>query len=250
MNKIISTLPRPVAKSVKLEQLTTDEDTFQPRTGNVDSLHVAQLADTIKRVGELDPLLVWEDPGTNQLTVADGHHRFAAYTKLHWSAGVPVKVYKCEKAVALQLSMLENRKTHKNLYDSERRNFAWMRVREGSWTKREIVSATNISEGTVKNMRRVMRAIEAVDQEPPETWTAARRLAKANMPEGCSAEEYERVVVARAKEKIGPELTKLLDKFPAAAGAVFKDCAGDNLELALRPIGYYSAAPEIDDCPF
>jgi hypothetical protein len=243
MTKQTNALPKAVRRRVRLEALETDEDTFQPRSGQTNALHVAYLLGVLTQGRELDALLVWEKPETKQLIVTDGHHRLEAYRQADWTKSIRVDVYRCDRDTALQLSMLENTKQKLNLYDREQRNFAWKRVTDGVWTNPMIVSYCNVSRSTVKNMRRVRRRLLELDACLPETWTAARVLAAGNDPDTYDDAEHMRVAIARASESFGSDLANLCRRWPEATGGLFGKCAGDNLHKALKPLGYATINP-------
>lgn len=243
MNNKINTLPLPNRLVVPLAKLEIDEDTFQPRSGNTNAKHVSDLVEVLARGVELDPLLVWEDPDTGRYIVGDGHHRLEAYTQVAWSKPILIDVFKCDLATAKQLSVVENSKKRLNLHDSESRNFGWQRVVDGVWTKRRIIELCGVSEGTVKNMRRAKRELLKRGEELPDTWNAARRLAAGNDPDVYDDAEAMRVAIARAKDKFGDELTKLIQRWPEATGELISKCAGDHLRKALAPLGYHETDP-------
>ncbi|NOX52018.1 MAG: ParB N-terminal domain-containing protein [Gammaproteobacteria bacterium] len=254
MSKQTNALPRAMRRKVRLEALETDEDTFQPRSGKTNALHVDYLLGVLKQGSELDALLVWEEPETKQLIVADGHHRLEAYRLAKWAKTIRIDVYRCDRDTALQLSMLENTKQKLNLYDREQRNFAWMRVMDNVWTRPMIVTGCGVSRGTVRNMREVRRKLLEMDVCIPDTWNAARLSAKGDDPDAYDDAEHMRVSIARASESFGSELANICKRWPEATGELFGKCAGDNLAKALKPLGYglvnpFSIAAD-DNTPF
>jgi hypothetical protein len=249
MLKNTKTLPKPIRRKVHIKEIEVDEDTFQPRSGKTDPRHVAALKDVLVRGVELDPLLVWQEPDTGNLIVGDGHHRLEAYTQARWQKQISVDVYLCDRDTALQLSMVENSKQRKNLYDRECRNYAWKRVVDGAWSIPMIVDRCRVSRGTVKNMRRTLRKLrEALDSYDEDdilalTWNAARLKASGIDLDPYDDEESMRVAIARANETFGSELTNLSQRWPEATGELFSKCAGDNLPRALSPLGYQKTDP-------
>jgi hypothetical protein len=93
----------------------------------------------------------------------------------------------------------------------EKREAAWTLVKEGKLSKSEIVRLGAASEGTISEMRRVLRRLEAQDIDPEHlSWTEARL--KGTEREDVNPEEWierkaQEMVNALLKAKVGQRLS-------------------------------------------
>lgn len=74
-----------------LREITIDP-AFQFRHAGIDKAHVKGLVQVLRTMGELDPVLVWQEKGTSgeptrRLVLLDGSHRLAAYASAKRSRG-------------------------------------------------------------------------------------------------------------------------------------------------------------------
>lgn len=241
MSKKNDGLPKPQMKRVLIADLTTDEATFQPRFGGLRADHVAKLEDTLRRVGELDPPEVWQNPETGVLVVADGHHRLAAYQEVNPGGKIQVRVYRCELKAAMVLPMLENVKDRLPLTYGEKANQAWQRVCAQDWSKNEIKQRCGVSDGTVARMRRIRRVLSGRGDDLPRSWGEAQLLHDGKEPGEWSASRREEWILEQAEsadKAFGRKLADLIRRCPDAAGILIERCAGGQLEAMLDGIGY------------
>lgn len=234
---------RPQARRVRVDELTTDEETFQPRFGGLRANHVATLADLLRRGIELDPPEVWEHPETKALIIADGHHRLAAHQEVNPGGRIKVRVHRCEMREALELPLRENTKERLTLTHDEKADRAW------AWTdpdqdrsKRETAQLCGVSERTVANMRRVRKELVDRGEAPPRSWTAARMLYAGAKPKELTDDERAAWVeeqVAKADSAFGAGVTDLIQRCPEAAAAFLERCAGGRLSGLLEWIDYF-----------
>lgn len=154
----------PTEVSLSLGSITVRPELFQPRvmTTAFDPAQVAKLERTIATKGELEPLLVVKL--ARKWVCVDGHHRLEAYRKRSWKS--PLKCIWLFGTVrdAIDEGVRRNTVVKLELSTGSRQEAAWQRVVLGWGSKREIVELTNVSEGIVALMRRVMKAHRADDQ--------------------------------------------------------------------------------------
>lgn len=234
-------LPKPQLRRVLIADLTTDEATFQPRFGGLRADHVTKLMDTLRRVGELDPPEVWQNPETGVLVVADGHHRLAAHREVNPSGKMQVRIYRCELKAALVLPMLENVKDRLPLTYAEKASQAWQRVCAQDWSKNDIVQRCGVSDGTVAQMRRIRRVLSERGDDLPRSWGEAQHLHDGKEHGDWSAsrrEEWIREQTEIAEKAFGRKLADLIRRCPDAAGILIERCAGGKLDAILDGIGY------------
>lgn len=252
-------LPRPAQRTVQIDRILTDEETFQPRGGGLNEAHIAALLDVLRQGSQLDPLCLWEDPSTGVLTVADGHHRLEAYRRHGKARSIPVGVYRCDKRTALLIPIQDNAKARLPLSYDDRANWAWKLTVEGEQSKATVVASCGISDGTVAHMRRVWRELRAKGEEAPKSWWEAQRLNKGGEDQEWSDEErdeWRKGLVQRAHRRFGAELADLMKRSPEAAAELLDLCGGRQLENVLDHLGYVLAVEETDgdeefsDCHF
>ncbi|MCE0504135.1 ParB N-terminal domain-containing protein [Roseivivax sp. GX 12232] len=242
-------LPRPERRSIRLADIQTDEDNFQPRFGGARNDHIARLVDAIGRSGQLDPIAVWEDPETSdKYVVADGHHRLEAYRRHKGYDRIVAEVYRCDSSTAKLLSVQENTKTRLALTYQEKANWAWRRTCEGGWSKKQLALVSGISERTVGTMRSLKRKLIAMDEVLPDSWLEARDIANGTHREWTDQEREQRIeeAVAKADEKYGADLASLCQRFPDAAAELLRRCAGHKLEAIADSLGYQPLMEDID----
>lgn len=253
-NKKKDGLPRPAPRMVRIDRVQTDEDTFQPRGGGLNEAHVAALQDVLRQGGQLDPLCLWEDPATGALTVADGHHRLEAYLRHGKTKNIPASIYRCDKRTALLIPIQDNAKARLPLSYVDRANWAWKLTVEGEQSKATVVASCGISDGTVAQMRRVWRELQAKGEDAPKTWWEAQLLNKGGDDREWSDEERDAWVqglVQRAHRQFGPALADIIQRSPEAAAELLERCAGRHLDSMMDCLGYMRVDEEaFDDCPF
>jgi len=180
--------------------VTTRPELFQPRCfwqGTLDQEHVQKLIKRINTKGELDPPLVVK-LGRKWVCV-DGHHRLAAYLRTtKYRHGSPFTII-CEwfsgsVREAVDESIRRNDIDKLEMRPGDRYEAAWQRTVLGWGSKSEVVRLTNVSDGLVGEMRRVVAAYEGQDVFAKDlrkklpgglaehSWSAAR-IAYHNVPE-------------------------------------------------------------------
>jgi ParB-like nuclease domain len=157
----VDVLPKDIKERLEL---------FQPRRPGyglrkLDTKHVSTLATRITRKGELDPVLVVRletaNPYTGEIdghewVVVDGHHRIAAYLKSKWAGTIKCEWFSGSVREAADESLRRNEKIHLDVQQGDKWEEAWKRVLLGWGSKKDIVTLTGSSDGTVAKMRRAM----------------------------------------------------------------------------------------------
>ncbi|WP_133484768.1 ParB/RepB/Spo0J family partition protein [Aliiroseovarius marinus] len=192
--------PSPKRKRLPIAALQTDPMTFQFREQELTPHHVDDLVDALKAGKELDPMTAWVDQ-EGRYIVTDGHHRLAAYQAVDWQGKVLVEVYTCDRAEARLLALAENAKARLPMTHTAKANAAWALVcDEFAYSKRQIVDATGISNGTVATMRRVKKLLDAEDEGLPEDWKQALRASQGKEPREMTDDMAEAMIQHRTKQ--------------------------------------------------
>lgn len=168
----------PIYKSslVAPDQITYSED-FRFRASDLDAVHKADLASTIKNTGKaLEPILLWREegqPGSANLVLLDGAHRIAAYQAASWPCAIPAMIIDCDRRTALRVALSGNSRRKLQLTLAERMDAAWRLVREAvepRYKVREIAEAADVSQRMVKYMRSRHRVMHEEDIEITGQW--------------------------------------------------------------------------------
>ncbi len=169
----VSALP----KHLDPEEITVMPELYQARGsqgeqgGVTDPLHSLKLSKTLERT-ELDPIVVLRVGSKN--IVIDGHHRLEAYRRANRS--VPVTYFEGSPSEALVEAGRENAKDRLPMLPAEKSQRAWSLVREEvKLSKAQIMVAASVSDGSVANMRRVLKEFLEAGKEPPLEWREALR---------------------------------------------------------------------------
>lgn len=167
--------------------------------------HVAAMATELKAspANDLDAVTIIRIGGRNILV--DGHHRLAAYKNAK-RPDIPVEYFihpGGPKAVVHHVGK-ENRKTKLTMTSGERAEWAWRLVRSQLYTKAEERAASGVSDGTIGNMRRVLRELQASGADIPDLWYHARPKA-VHDHESASAQAQE--WAAKLTQTLGPSKT-------------------------------------------
>ena len=246
---------KPQRKRLRLEQIKTEPETFQFRELEVTEDHVRNLSDAIRAGNELDPLTIWER-GPDDFVVLDGHHRYAAYKACGYTKAIPAVVHQCNEAKAAVLALQENTKTKLPMTKTERTNAAWRLVcSDYGLSKAETVKATGVGDGTVANMRRHRKQLEAADEVLPDTWLAAIQAVKGLHDDREWDEDMqEEVINARAKQlddQIGEALGRMGSiQWEAVARVLEWRLSKENLGYILDDLSGADSDEDEDDFPF
>ena len=151
---------------------------FTARQGELERAHVRTLMGAPRNGRPLTPVKLWKDPASDggKLTVLDGLHRVAAYDAAEWAGAIPAEVIACDRRSALLIAAEANSKDTLSLTYPEKADMAWRLVREpgAKYSRREVVEAVGVSDGTVSNMRRRWKKMEAEGKEPTGNWRRDR----------------------------------------------------------------------------
>lgn len=165
---------------------------FSPRIGLAKG-HVQELARSIRHGTDLDPIKVWKDHSTSRWIIIDGGHRVAAY-RLQEAKDIPARIYTGDRNGARLEAGRDNSKTSFPWSTSECTQYAWGLVIDGAGSKRQIVQASNVSTGTVTNMRKRLAEIVGGGGEPSRNWWIDRNDRK---PEGQPDDDTDALKQAR-----------------------------------------------------
>lgn len=160
---------------------------FQPRIIEgqlgIDEAHLTELEYAIGKPDSpklLDAITVWW--GGDRFYVIDGHHRLNAYERKGVRGGIPVEVFEGTLDEAMAQSAALNSKNRLPMRQEDKLNFAWRLVLISGLSKRKIVDACAVANGSVGSMRKVRDVL----LENPEvtleelykmTWSEARMTA-------------------------------------------------------------------------
>jgi hypothetical protein len=170
----------PVTHLNRKEIHAAEEGVFQWRRYGRDQFrsasHITTLARALNTMGEpFEPILVF--PAGDRFFVIDGHHRLAAYDHAGWNAPIPVKVFGGGLEAARLAALQGNNRDKLPMTRTEKFDAAWRLVKEGGFSKSQIVALTAVSLGTVNNMRAKWAEIKAVgdDRFLKMDWAQAQR---------------------------------------------------------------------------
>ncbi len=163
-------------------EIATD-DAFQFRQTGTQKAHVRSLVQTLRTVGDLDPVLIWEETDadgtpTGRLVLLDGQHRLAAYaTAKGPREGIPAVVVKGDRGAAMLAAVKANSRESLPLTKNERMDAAWRLVRlPGRRLKvREVAGASGAAPRTVDMMRKRWAAMVAEEKQPTGQWWRDRQ---------------------------------------------------------------------------
>jgi ParB-like chromosome segregation protein Spo0J len=226
LEKPDATPPEEHPRYLERRQIARLVSVFQPRTleGRLaeDEIHLKELEDAIgdpEKPKLLDAITVWW--GGDRYYVIDGHHRLIAYERKGLEGGIPVEVFDGTLDEAMARSAALNSKNRLPMRPEDKRNHAWKLVLFSSLSKREIVEACAVSNGTVGHMRNVKAKLllnpEKTLQDLYEmTWTQARLNAAGKLtdtpvdPDAAlkkRAERYAKSLVRAVKDRpfVDPE---------------------------------------------
>lgn len=210
---------------------------FQFRQMGTDKAHAKSLAQTLRTVGDLDPVLVWQEVNadgqpTGRLILLDGHHRLAAYATLkgHREA-VPAVVLKGDRAGAMLAAVQANTRDSLPLTKNERMDAAWRLVRLPGkrLTVPTVAKAAGVGAATVDRMRKRWVEMQAQSKEASGQWWRDRNDELPEMKDRPEMTDAER---SAAIEQLAGAINKAMGKMP------WQD---QNLaaEALLRAIGTY-----------
>ena len=154
-----------------LTEIIRIEVAFQPRTFVENDYeyeqHLRALTEALKRKPRgsqwLDPVLVKEID--QHWVCIDGHHRLDAYAEANIDR-VQVEIFEGTVNEAVVLAGEENNKAKRNLSPKDRLEYAWRLTAAEIGSKREVVTRSGTSDGTVSRMRRIRRKLEELGRKP------------------------------------------------------------------------------------
>jgi hypothetical protein len=156
----------PVFVQVRPQAIKERLELFQPRhpswgTQKLDTEHIKKLATRIERKEELDPVLVVKLG--RDWVVVDGHHRRAAYMRARWPGTITCERFRGSVREAMDEGLRRNEKIHLPIDQGDKAEAAWTRTlldwsgKKWSTSKDAVVKLTGCGEGSVAEMRRVVK---------------------------------------------------------------------------------------------
>lgn len=218
---------------LKPREITADP-AFQFRHTGTDKAHVRGLAKLLRSVGDLDPVLVWQESDaegqpTGRLFLLDGHHRVAAYATANGHrAAVPSVVVQGSLTEAMLAAVKANSRESLPLTKNERMDAAWRLVRLPGRrvTVPTVAQTAGVGAATVDRMRKRWVVMQTTDKQASGHWWRDRQDGLPEMKERHEMSSTERnAVIGRVSE----ELRKAFDKMPW----IDQDIAADALERAI-----------------
>lgn len=199
-------------------EIATDP-AFQFRQTGTDKGHVRGLAQTLRTVGDLDPILVWEEidaegKPTGRLVLLDGHHRLAAYaTAKGHRAAVPAVVLKGDRTAATEAAAQSNTRDCLPLTKNERMDAAWRMVRLPGrrLTVPAVAKAAGVGVASVDRMRKRWVAMQAQARDATGYWWRDRQDELPEMEDRPEMTDAER---SAAIEQLAGAINMALGKMP------------------------------------
>lgn len=205
--------------NLPLSSIVICKDVLARIYSELEHRHVREMADTVRRTGKLDDLLVWleedhEGKPTGRYVLLDGEHRIAAY-QTAWGRTakdrkVPVGVFKGSRMEAQLRAIAANVRRKLGLSKAQRMDRAWQLVWEHGYalSKERLAGAAHIGVSTVGKLRKRWTEMKAAGDEPTgEWWRDSRPM----------AEDWTADVPQARKDAINallPELRKQLRRKP------------------------------------
>lgn len=214
-------------------EITTDP-AFQFRQGGTDKGHVRGLTQTLRTVGDLDPVLVWEEVDaegkpTGRLILLDGHHRLAAYATIKGHrAAVPAVVLKGDLTAAMLAAAQANTRDCLPLTKNERMDAAWRLVRLPGrrLTVPAVAKAAGVGAATVDRMRKRWAAMQTQAKDATGYWWRDRLDELPEMKDRPEMTDAERNAII---EQLAGAINKALGKMPWQD----QDLAAEALQRAI-----------------
>ena len=194
----------------------TLDPAFQFRHYENDKAHVRSLIQVLHTVGDLDPILVWQEKAadgkeTERLILLDGRHRLAAYANVKGHClGIPARIFYGDLEGAMLAAVQANSRESLPLSKNERMDAAWKLVRLPGRriTVRAVAGAAGVAPRTVDMMRKRWLSMVATGKQPTGQWWRDRQddlAEKMDCPEMTDKERRERIKQAATliKEAFG-----------------------------------------------
>ena len=179
--------PKGAPTTLKLREIHVAPNVFQWRLAGRNVLnsedHVLYLArvllDAEAGVSPLPAVLVYLIG--DRYFVLDGHHRLDAYHSVKWKHSVPVKVFSGTLEQARLKALKENHHNKLPMTHEDKSAAAWELTKTTELSKEQVHTLAAVSIGTVGNMRRVWKLVQAScvenGRDPMDlTWSAARMM--------------------------------------------------------------------------
>lgn len=188
-------------------QLTIDPS-FRHRKQTENNAHLAQLRKTLRNVGKLDAILVWQEEDekgiqTGRLVLLDGHFRVLAYRAeasegKRDGKGIPSLLAKGTRVEAELAALRANTKDALPLTAPERADAAWSLVRryQTEISKSDLAKASGVSERTIAYMRSKYREFLKDKTAPSGEWWRDRKWPEEANYTGPSDAEREHLIAA------------------------------------------------------
>lgn len=188
---------------IDFTQVAVDQ-TFCHRERPENAAHLASLIKTLRNIGNLDPILVWDmSQNGKRFTLLDGRHRLGAYRAEYYATRRPdrfipaivIRGNRCDADIA---ALSSNSKECLPLTPRERLNAAWTLVRRHrkKISKKALSKASGVSVPTVSRMRRVLAQFDLAEAIPEGNWLVDRNFGREVNWSPPSSEEQEQKILA------------------------------------------------------
>lgn len=197
----------------------TCDPAYQFRQLGTDKAHVRGLAQTLRTVGDLDPVLVWEEVGadglrTGRLILLDGHHRLAAYAiAKSRQLGIVAALFQGDRSEAMLEAVKANTRENLPLSPKERMDAAWRLVRLPGRriTVLSVARAAGVGSATVDRMRKRWATMEAAGTKVTGEWWHDQRDTPPDMKDQPEMTNEEREA---SIAKLAISITTAFDRMP------------------------------------
>ena len=212
-----------VSQTRALRYLTPREITCDPafkfRQTGTDKAHVRGLSQTLRTVGDLDPVLVWEEVGsdglrTGRLILLDGHHRLAAYaTAKGRQKGIVAVLFQGDRNEATLKAVEANTRENLPLSPKERMDAAWRLVRLPGRriTVLRVARAAGVGAATVDRMRKRWAVMQAAGTKVTGEWRHDLRDTQPDMKDQPEMTDEEREA---SIAKLATSITTAFERMP------------------------------------
>lgn len=140
-----ATGPIEYPRRLQFDQIELCPESFQVRGEALSEHHLNELHRALKRVDDLDPVLVMLLDDT--FVLLDGHHRLEAYRRSKDRTDIPVTVFQGSVDEAVLTAAKANTQSVLPMDNRQRQNLAWRLVLTSKFSKQQIKAYAGISDG-------------------------------------------------------------------------------------------------------
>lgn len=234
-------------------ELTEITQVFQIRDAEVDERHVSDLVKVLVNRGTIEPIKVWRCG--QAVIVIDGHHRLEAYRRWNRKKSqkdhVPVSFFEGTVEEAIRFAEKANSDHKLTLTSRERFNYAWRLVSHsdelGKLSKADLVERTNVSKGTIDNMRKAAKELGHKARSFIR-WYDAQREWQHGDEERDYDDNWVEVEAMKLVDRLGKTCGNTLAKRPEITARAFGHILGRRTpEVALKMLEEYGFTVTLRD---